>query len=133
MRALGADNLVEAQKQANQAMVLAPGHPDVLYLQGVIFLKQRDWSKAQEVLEKATQLDPSDAHAFTALGMALCDQGKYEAAVGPLEKAILRYISWHPAALDDILRCARRHALARHRGLRPGAWTRRRDRQSCER
>lgn len=88
VRALGADNLAEAQKQASQAMLLAPGHPDVLYLQGVIFLKQRDWSKAQEVLERATQLDPSDAHAFTALGMSLCDQGKYEAAVAPLEKAL---------------------------------------------
>lgn len=88
VRALGADNLAEAQKQASQAMLLAPGHPEVLYLQGVIFLRQRDWSKAQEVLEKASQLDPSDAHAFTALGMALCDQGKYETAVGPLEKAL---------------------------------------------
>jgi tetratricopeptide (TPR) repeat protein len=59
-----------------------------LYLQGVVFLKQRDWSKAQEVLEKATQLDPSHANAFGALGMALCNQGKYEAAVAPLEKAL---------------------------------------------
>jgi Tfp pilus assembly protein PilF len=88
MRALGADNLGEAQKQASQAMLLAPGHPDVLYLQGVIFLKQRYWSRAQEILEKATQIDASNANAFTALGMALCDQGKYEAAVAPLEKAL---------------------------------------------
>lgn len=88
LRALGVDNLAEAQKQASQAMLLAPGHPDVLYLQGVVFLKQRDWSKAQEVLEKATQVDPSYANAFTALGMALCDQGKYEAAVAPLGKAL---------------------------------------------
>jgi tetratricopeptide (TPR) repeat protein len=88
VRALGEDKLEEAQKQASQAMLLAPGHPDVLYLQGVIFLKQRDWSKAQEMLEKATQIDASDANAFTALGMALCDQGKYEAAVPPLEKAL---------------------------------------------
>src|SRR5215472_9745147 len=88
VRALGIDNLAEAQKQASQAMLLAPTHPDVLYLQGVIFLKQRDWSKAQEVLEKATQVDPSNAQAHAALGMALCDQGKYEAAVVPLEKAL---------------------------------------------
>ena len=88
VRALGIDNLAEAQKQASQAMLLAPGHPDVLYLQGVILLKQRDWSKAQEVLEKATQVDPSSANAFTALGMAFCDQGKYQAAVAPLEKAL---------------------------------------------
>jgi Tfp pilus assembly protein PilF len=88
LQALGANNLAEAQKCASQAMRLAPGHPDVLYLQGVVFLKQRDWSKAQEVLEKAIQLDRSHANAFTALGMALCDQGKYEAAVAPLEKAL---------------------------------------------
>lgn len=88
LQALSRDNLGEAQKQAAKAMRLAPGHPDVLYLQGVVFLKQRDWSKAQEVLEKATQVDPSHANAFAALGMALCDQAKYRAAVAPLEKAL---------------------------------------------
>ena len=88
LQALGADNLAEAQKHASEAMRLAPGHPDVLYLQGVVFLKQRDWPRAQEVLEKAIQVDPSHANAFAALGMALCDQGKYEAAVAPLEKAL---------------------------------------------
>jgi tetratricopeptide (TPR) repeat protein len=88
LQALGTDNLAEAQKHAVQAMRLAPGHPDVFYLQGVIFLKQRDWSEAQKVLEQATSVDPSDAKAFAALGMALCDQGKYEAAVAPLEKAL---------------------------------------------
>jgi tetratricopeptide (TPR) repeat protein len=88
LQSLGADNLSEAQKHATEAMRLAPGHPDVLYLQGVVFLKQRDWPHAQELLEKATQVDPSHANAFSALGMALCDQGKYEAAVAPLEKSL---------------------------------------------
>lgn len=88
LQALSASNLGEAQKQASKAMRLAPGHPDVLYLQGVVLLKQRDWAKAQEILEKATQIDPSHANAFAGLGMALCDQGKYEAAVVPLEKAL---------------------------------------------
>ena len=86
--ALSANNLDEAQKQATKAMRLAPGHPDVLYLQGIVLLKQREWSKAQQILEKATQLDPSHANAFSALGMSLCDQGKYEVAVAPLEKAL---------------------------------------------
>lgn len=88
LQALSADKLGEAEKQAGKAMHLAPGHPDVLYLQGVVFLKERDWSKAQEVLEKATQVDPAHANAFAALGMALCDQAKYEAAVSPLERAL---------------------------------------------
>lgn len=88
LQALSADNLNEAQKQAATAMHLAPGHPDVLYLQGIVLLKQREWSKAQEALEKATQVDPAHANAFAALGMALCDQGKYEAAITPLEKSL---------------------------------------------
>ena len=33
-------------------------------------------------------MDPLHANAFAALGMALCDQGKYEAAIVPLEKAL---------------------------------------------
>jgi tetratricopeptide (TPR) repeat protein len=88
LQALSADNLGEAEKQADKAMHLAPGHPDVLYLQGVVFLKERDWRKAQEVLEKATQVDPTHANAFAALGMSLCDQGKYEVALAPLEKSL---------------------------------------------
>jgi len=98
LQALGANNLAKAQKHASQAMRLAPAHPDVLYLQGVIFLKQRDWSKAQEALEKAIQLDPSHVNAFAALGMALCDQGKYEAAIAPLEKAL--QLNSAPASWD---------------------------------
>jgi len=86
--ALAADNLPKARKHAALATSLAPGHPDVLYLQGVILLKQQDWSKAQEVLERATQVDPSRASAFAALGMALWDQGKFDSAVVPLEKAL---------------------------------------------
>jgi tetratricopeptide (TPR) repeat protein len=88
LQALSTDNLGEAQKEATTAMRLAPGHPDVLYLQGIVLLKQREWSKAQQTLEKATQIDAAHANAFAALGMALCDQGKYEAAIAPLEKAL---------------------------------------------
>ena len=88
LEAIAANRIGEAQKHASEAMRLAPGHPDVLYFQGVVYLKRREWSRAQEVLETATQLNPSHAGAFAALGMALCDQGKYEAAVTPLEKAL---------------------------------------------
>ena len=88
LQALAADNVSEAQKQAEKAVRLAPGHPDVLYLQGVVLLKQRDWPKAQQVLEKATQLDPAHPNAWAALGMSLCDQGKFDAAVAPLEKSV---------------------------------------------
>jgi Tfp pilus assembly protein PilF len=88
LQALGADKLGEAEKYVSQAMRLAPSHPDVLYVQGVVWLKERKWTQAQDALEKATQIDPSHARAFAALGMALCDQGKCDAAIEPLQKSL---------------------------------------------
>lgn len=96
-QSLARDNLSEAAEHAAEAARLAPGHPDVLYLRGVLYLKQKDWSKAQDALEKAAQADPSNAQAFAALGMALCDQGKYDAAIAPLEKSM----QLNPAAAWD--------------------------------
>jgi len=86
--ALGADKLGDAEKFMGEAMHLAPGHPDVLYVRGVVWLKERKWAQAQDALEKATQIDPSHARAFAALGMALCDQEKYREAIEPLEKSL---------------------------------------------
>jgi Flp pilus assembly protein TadD len=88
LQALSADKLKEAEKYVGEAMKLAPGHPDVLYVQGVLDLKQRRWVEAQAALEKATQIDPGHARAFAALGMALSNQGKYDAAIPPLEKSL---------------------------------------------
>jgi Flp pilus assembly protein TadD len=88
LQALRADKLGEAEKYSALAMRLAPGHPDVLYLQGVVDMKQRRFAEAEGHLEKATQIDPTHAQAFSALGMALMDQGKYDAAIAPLEKSL---------------------------------------------
>jgi Tfp pilus assembly protein PilF len=78
----------DAEKYENEAKRLAPGHPDVLYVAGVIALKKRKWAEAETALEEATNLDPSMGPAFAALGMTLCDEGKFDAAIGPLEKAV---------------------------------------------
>lgn len=88
LRALGTDSLGDAEKYVSEAMRLAPSHPDVLYMQGVLFLKQGNWTQAQDALEKVTQIDPNHARAFAALGMALCDQGKCDAAIAPLKKSL---------------------------------------------
>jgi Flp pilus assembly protein TadD len=88
LQALTAGKIKDAQKYSGEAMTLAPGHPDVLYLQGVVDLNLRNFADAQDVLEKATQIDPTHARAESALGMALSDQGKYEEAVPALEKSL---------------------------------------------
>src|SRR5579863_6964388 len=87
LRALSTDKIRDAEKYVGEAARLAPSHPDVLYAQGVLFLKQKNWSDAQTALEKATQIDPGHARAHAALGMALADQGKFDAAIMPLQKS----------------------------------------------
>jgi len=88
LRALKENKLGEAEKYVGEALRLAPGNPDVLYVQGVLSLKKRNWEQARTALEKATQMDPSSARAFAALGMALCDEGNYDRAIPALEKSM---------------------------------------------
>ena len=61
MQALNENKLDQAEKHLAEAIKLAPGHPDVLFLQGVLYLSRRNWTDAQTALEKATQLDPVNA------------------------------------------------------------------------
>jgi Flp pilus assembly protein TadD len=88
LQALSTDKMKEAEKYIDEAMHLAPSHPDVLYAQGIFYLKQSNWLRAQTAFEKATQIAPGHARAWAALGMAFCDQGKYDAAIEPLEKSL---------------------------------------------
>jgi tetratricopeptide (TPR) repeat protein len=130
LRAINANKLPEAQKYVGEALKLAPGHPDVLFLQGVLDLSQHNWPEAQSVLEKATQLDPDNPRAFAALGMAFTNQGKYEAAIPPLEKSLqLQPAGWetqwtlakayyHQQQYDQALKTSQQ-ALAESNGKAP--------------
>lgn len=88
LQALTDEKLEDAQKYLRRALQLAPAHPDVLYLQGLVFMKQHDWTEAQTSLEKATQIDPSHGAALAALGMTFCDQGNYAGAIPRLERSL---------------------------------------------
>ena len=88
LQELGENKLDQAEKHLQEAAKLAPNHPDVLYLQGVILLRRGKAEEAQAALEKATQIDPQNARAFTALGMAFMNESKYEQAMPPLKQAL---------------------------------------------
>jgi cytochrome c-type biogenesis protein CcmH/NrfG len=88
LEALSDNKLPEAEKHLNEAAKLAPGHPDVLFAQGLLYINQHEWGQAEHVLEKASQMDPGNAHVFSAWGMALTDEGKYDEAIKPLEKSL---------------------------------------------
>jgi Flp pilus assembly protein TadD len=130
VQALRENNLDDAEKHLAEAMRLAPSHPDVLYLQGVLCLRRSKWGDAQTVLEKATQIDSNHARAFAALGTALSNQGKYDAAIAPLEKSLqLNAGSWethwtlarayyYHKQYDDALKTSQQ-ALAQSTGKAP--------------
>jgi predicted Zn-dependent protease len=130
LQALSQDKMKDAEKYVAEATKLAPGHPDVLYVQGVLYLKQRNWGEARSVLEKATQIDPTHAQAFAALGMAFVDEGKYDAAIPPLEKSVqlepggweaeftLAKAYYHHEQYEEALK-ASQEALAASKGKAP--------------
>jgi tetratricopeptide (TPR) repeat protein len=130
LQALSQDKMKDAEKYVAEATKLAPGHPDVLYVQGVLYLKQRNWAEAQSALEKATQIDPTHARAFAALGMAYVDEGKYDAAIPPLEKSVqlepggweveftLAKAYYHHQQYEEALK-ASQEALAASKGKAP--------------
>jgi len=96
-KSLGKNKLSEAEKHLNEAAQLAPSHPDVLYAQGVLYLHEHNPTQAQTVLETASQMDPTNAGAFSALCMALADQGKYDQAIAAAEKSLqLDSKAWEP-------------------------------------
>ena len=88
LKALNENKLAEAEKYIGEALKLAPGHPDVLFVQGVLYLNQHNWAQAEGALEKASQMDPNNSHILAALGMSLTNQGKYQDAIAPLEKSL---------------------------------------------
>jgi len=69
-------------------MKLAPGNPDVLYLQGMLYMRQSNWEQAQTTLEKASRMDPNQPRILAALGMTLVNQKKFAEAIPLLEKSI---------------------------------------------
>lgn len=85
--ALREGKLDEAKKYLGKAMELAPGNPEVLYVQGMLLMRQNNWEAAQSVLLKADQMDPNQARVLAALGMTFCNQNNYAAAIPLLEKS----------------------------------------------
>ena len=80
--------LEEAQKDIGEAMKLAPANPDVLYVQGMLYMRQSNWEKAQTTLEQANRMDPNQPRILTALGMNHVNQKKFAEAIPLLEKSV---------------------------------------------
>jgi len=87
LQALKVNKLDQAEKFLDEAAKLAPNHPDVLYLQGVVFLRRNQPEEARGVLEKAAQMDPRNALVLCALGMVFVNENRFDLAVPPLQQS----------------------------------------------
>jgi len=95
LEALRRKDLNKAQKHLEKAGQMAPTHPEVLYLRGMLYAQMNDLLRAEGLLDKATQMDPQRAPAQTALGVVLANERKFAAALPPLGKALeLDASSW---------------------------------------
>lgn len=97
LKAISKNKFSEADKYLAEALQLAPGHPDVLYVQGLLLLDEKHWPEAQNAFEKASQMDPTNALAFSSLGMTFVNEGKYNEAIPPAEKSLqIDAAAWEP-------------------------------------
>lgn len=103
--------LDRAREMVEQGLRVAPSHPELWGLRGVIDFRQGRATQAAEAFERAVRLDPSYYQALAGMGRALHAMGRLSEAVETLtdaleaEKAIGPSRSWK-------LRLAR--ALAYH-------------------
>ena len=73
----------------NQAIQYDPTSAKMHYSLGEVYLnKKKDYKKASENFQKATQLDPTYDRAFSSLGVSLIELGKLDQAVMALENAL---------------------------------------------
>lgn len=79
--------MVEAARALEQAIADDPELGRAHYLLGQIFIKHRNWPKAQAALKRAVELDPENSRAQNDLGSVLLTIGDVPTAVVHFEKA----------------------------------------------
>ncbi|MBI4462769.1 MAG: tetratricopeptide repeat protein [Acidobacteria bacterium] len=88
LKALEANNLEEARTRFERALKLAPGHPEVNYLVGLVYFRLGELGKARTHLEKATRLAPEHGSVLLILGAVLFQLQDYRQATTILERAL---------------------------------------------
>ncbi len=87
--ALRANDLKEAQTRFERALKLAPGHPLVNYLIGVLYLRLDDLERARTHMEKAATFSPNSAAAHAVLGEILYRLADDDGAIRALQRALV--------------------------------------------
>ena len=94
---LRSEKLPQAQKQLDEAYRLAPHSPDVNFLLGFLYFRERDFARAATYLGEAAKLNSQNAEAFTLLGRTHLEREDYSSARSALQQAILLdFENWLP-------------------------------------
>lgn len=88
-QALEANNLGQATEHLLRAEKMAPGHPEIQYLHGVVLARKGDLEGARRRFEKAVSIYPQHAPALNALGRLLLRAGDANGAVSAFERAVV--------------------------------------------
>jgi tetratricopeptide (TPR) repeat protein len=72
----------------NELLKVAPGLAPAYNNLGMLYIKQREYPQAADVLKKGLKVAPGMSSASALLGMALYQMGKYADARAPLEAAV---------------------------------------------
>jgi len=86
--ALRANDLNKAQAHLDLVKKLAPSHPEVHYLQGLIYFQEQNNTAARTSLETAINLYPQHAGALASLGATLYRLEDFTGAVAALNRAV---------------------------------------------
>jgi eukaryotic-like serine/threonine-protein kinase len=83
-----ADWLVKAKSAAEHALTLAPEHPDALSTLGTVaFWYKWDYGRAEQLLRRAADLQPSSADLAVSLAHLLSSLGRHEEALTEIRRA----------------------------------------------
>jgi protein O-GlcNAc transferase len=88
--ALQSGDLAQAEAAIGQLETARPGHPQVLYLTGVLRIQQGRSAEAIALLETALRIGPDNVSVLLHLGNALQALGRFEEAVARYDAALKR-------------------------------------------
>jgi tetratricopeptide (TPR) repeat protein len=93
--ALRSADLTKAHDHVTKAQKMAPGHPEVYFLEGLLEIQKNRPEQARAALERAVGIYSDHAGAQSALGALLYRQSEFKAAIAALEKTVqLQPLAW---------------------------------------
>jgi tetratricopeptide (TPR) repeat protein len=83
-----ANRFDEATRRLESAHQLAPTHPDIIYLQGMVYEKKNDLPTARKYWDQAIQVDPAHLSSLLACAESYLHQNDVEGARKYADKAV---------------------------------------------